>query len=332
MHDSENLFVGGLLMAPPHQERSLLMRGAGGSVGCLAIIFIVAVGCRRPQAGTAGQTPLQPARKEAAASAGTLPAGCAVAMTLDPVALGPAIDVVAGMMRAGTGTNGAAFGIDPKTDLRRMTGCRMPGRHGKRYVVSMVGRISAAVVENAVSDPRMGFRSETLAGIPVAGGASSWIARRGGTDAREGELVLASDLALLRETLVGPSGSYRLDLSAPFSAVVAGQELRNVLAAQPGVEETGLDRIRELTVTLTPGARAIAIRAFVGDVQVSQQLARSLKPLLAAVATRLVGPGLTPPDLTTEIDAGDLILRAELATGSWNAIAARLLPRSSSRR
>jgi hypothetical protein len=37
-------------------------------------------------------------------------------MALGPVALGPAIDVVAGMTRARTGTNGVAFGIDPKAD------------------------------------------------------------------------------------------------------------------------------------------------------------------------------------------------------------------------
>ncbi len=84
-------------------------------------------------------------------------------------------------------------------------------------------------------------------------------------------------------------------------------------------------------MTLTPGGRAIAIRAFVGYAQVSEKLARSLKPVLSTVASSLVGPGQTPPELTTQIDAGDLILRAELAPGSWNAIAARLIPRSGHR-
>ncbi|MEO5770327.1 MAG: hypothetical protein ABIS92_18365 [Polyangia bacterium] len=268
------------------------------------------------------------------APSGALPSGCAVAIGMDPAALGPAIEVLGGLIKAVARTNGAVFGIEPKTHLRRIAACKMPGRatrgHPGRYVILMSGRIPLELVESAVADQRRGFRRETLAGLPIAGGPTSWIARRGsssaGADASAGELVMASDRELLRETLVGPQNSYRLDPDAPFSAVIAGQELRAILATQQGAGDTGLDRIQEVAVTVPPGARVVRIRAFVGDALVSEKLARSLKPLLSNVAASLVGPDRSPPEVTTTVDAGDLILHAELADGSWDAIAARLLP------
>jgi hypothetical protein len=307
------------------------------------IALAVAVGCHRPQAKKTGETAREPvpAKKETVTlmPAGALPSGCALAVGLDPVALGPAIDVLGGLIKAVARTNDAMLGIDPKTHLRRITGCKMPGRavrgRAARYVVLMAGRIPPALVENAVADLSMGFRPETMVGLPIAGGPTSWIARRGsgtGADMGAGELVLASDRELLTATLVGPPTLYRLDPSALFSAVITGQELRSILAAQQSAGDTGLDRVQEVTVSVPSGARAIAIRAFVGDALVSEKLARSLKPLLSNIAASLVGPGQSPPEVTTTIDAGDLILRAELAAGSWNAIAARLLPSSVSGR
>lgn len=309
-------------------ERFLLMYRAGGVLRWGLIALSLGVGCHRPQSRKTDEAAREPApEKRAAVSpspAGALPPGCVVAISLDPVALGPAIDALGGMIKAGAPRNGRIFGIDPKTDLRRITGCKMPARTS--YVALLSGRIPTALVEDAVSDLKMGLRPETLAGIPIAGGATSWIARRGGLDAGEGELVLASDRDLLRATLAGPPTSYRLDPGAPFSAVVAGQELRKILAAKAGSEDTGLYRIKEVTVTLQPGAGVIAIRALVGDAAVSEKLGRSLKPLLSKVAAGLVGPGQTAPDVTATIDSGDLILRAELAAGSWAAVAARILP------
>jgi hypothetical protein len=260
---------------------------------------------------------------------GSLPSGCAVAISLDPRTLGSAIDVLGGMLKSGQPKGARIFGIDPKTDLRRITGCKMSGRTGARYVVLMSGRIPVTLVETAVSDQKLGFKQETLAGIPIAGGPASWIARRGGVETGDGEFVLASDRDLLRASLVGPPAVYRLDLGAPFSVVVAGKEIRNRLAGKAGAEDEGLDRIQEVTVTLEPGAGAIAARAYLGDALLSEKLAQSFKPLLSKVAAGLVDPGKGAPEVTATIDSGDLILRTELPAGSWATLASRMLPGSS---
>lgn len=330
MQGPANVFVGRLLVKAG--RGGPLGLGPGPTWGWLFIVLSLGFGCQRSRTtktegnsrGSASRTEIQVA---APSPPGTLPPGCAIAVTLDPVALGPAIDLLGGILKTGSAQGGRIFGIDPKTDLRRITGCKVAGSTRASYVVLMSGRISPDLVRSAVSDTRAGLRAETLAGVPVAGGATSWIARRGGPDARDGELVLASDRNLLGASLMGPLATYRLDLGAPFSAVVAGEELLRILAGKTGAGETGLDRIREVNVTLLPGASALSIRALVGDASSAEKLAQSLRPLLSKVIAGLVGPGQDQPEVTATIDGGDLVLQAALPSGTWTTLATRMAER-----
>jgi len=327
----------GRLLVVKASHGGSLRRRPGATWSRLVLVLSFGFGCQRSLAPKTEGGPLAPASRTEVLVAspsppGTLPAGCAIAVSLDPGALGPAIGLLGGMVRTGSGRGERIFGIDPKTDLRRITGCKMPGSARASYVVLMSGRISPDTVSTALADNRVGLRAETLAGIPIAGGPTSWLARRGGLDAEEGELVLASDRDLLRASLFGPPTAYRLDLGAPFAAAVAGEELRRILAgSKTGAEETGLDRIREVTVTLQPGADAIAIRAFVGDASWAEKLAQSLRPLIAKVAAGLVAPGQAAPEVAATIDAGDLILQTALPTGTWATLAARMAQPTSTR-
>lgn len=330
MQGPADVFVGRLLVkAGQARPRGL---GLGPSWGWLFVILSLGFGCQRsrtvkPEGSSPGSASRTEVQVAALSPPGTLPPGCAVAVTLDPVALGPALELLGGMLKMGSAHDGRIFGVDPKTDLRRITGCKMAGSTRASYVVLMSGRISPELVRSAVSDARTGLRAETLAGVPVAGGTTSWIARRGGPDAGEGELVLASDRNLLGASLMAPPATYRLDLGAPFSAVVAGEELLRILAGKTGAGETGLDRIREVKVTLLPGASAFSIRALVGDASSAEKLAQSLRPLLSKAIAGLVGPGQDQPEVTATIDAGDLILQGALPSDTWTTLATRIAER-----
>jgi hypothetical protein len=219
-------------------------------------------------------------------------------------------------------------GVDLATGARFIELCRLPGNgpqsKGGPYVILMSGDFPADILEKAAraNDPPLAL--QWIDGSRVLGHDRNWIARRG-VNPLTGELVIASDLGVMRATLSGHAASYAIDPTAPISLVMAPSEIARLLPSRQGDQPSPVAAVRELRATLEPGAKALNATFVVGSDDASRQLAAGLEPTLAVLAKQIAGGGTAAaPRIEVRREGGDVRARIELPAAALEALAARV--------
>lgn len=285
---------------------------------CVALLACVPACGRR-------STQVEPSL-EALQRPGTLPSGCTLVVTLDPVALEPLMTALQPALNGRGMADVHSAGIDPRRDLRRITYCRLPGDAVTKsgFVMLFSGAVPTDAVGTMVASSKRGLSSDLAMGILVAGRPGLWVARRGGTGATAatGELLMAHDRQALRAALFGPPGNNRLDATASFALVMSADELRRSAPAQAELSSAEWSVVREINLTLRPGARVLTIRFLVGDQAAAQVLAGQLRPVLSQFASAITGR--PSAKLEASVESGDVAATVDLPPGILDTFAAHL--------
>ncbi len=297
------------------------MLAPGGRTVVLALLLCAAT-CKRTATGSVSLSP-----QETLQPVGTLPSGCGIVASLDPVALGPFAESLKTAGASQVLANPVLARIDLTRDLRRVSYCKLSGTgHAKPgFIVLLSGQIPGDFVDRLAQDSKQRLVREVWAGASVAGRDGFWIGRRAQDHQGSAEEVaIASDRESLRAAFTGAAGTYHLDASAPLSIVVDGSQVRAFLPSSRGPRKSGLEAVSELRITLSPGATALIALFVVGDATISQRLASDLQPALTLMVRQLVGANSPPPKVSTSVDATDVVTRVELPPGTLESLASRM--------
>jgi hypothetical protein len=140
----------------------------------------------------------------------------------------------------------------------------------------------------------------------------------------EPQLVIATSRDLLRAALTGADGRYPLDARASLSFVVSSSEFGLRTDRVPVADLNDVKAISSMVVSVSGDATILRARFIVGDSAIAGRLATSMRPVVTALARRLVGDGRGPTDVSLEVDGGDMVGSVNLPAGSLELVAARL--------
>jgi hypothetical protein len=262
---------------------------------------------------------------------GSLPAGCAVAATVDRVALGQ-LGEVANALMSSTGMRDAMLtGVDLKRDVRWVRFCRMPSENGRpsksgSFVTLLSGSIPANALDAAAArSPSGTVKREELDGVPIVGTDRAWVARRGARG-DVGELVMSNDRELLRKALFAAPGSYVTEPSAPLSMVMAPSMLAGMISPPEGAgaQPSAMAAVEEVRINLAAGATGLVVHFVVGDQDKAARLAHELAPVIPALVRQMIGARGPMPGISINTSNKDVIARIEIPPGSLDAFAQRI--------
>lgn len=261
-----------------------------------------------------------------AAAPAALPVGCAIAAVLRPPAF-PALGGTWAAILDSRGLKGSELksaGFDFQHDVTRVAYCAAAAAQGSRktFVVIASGQIPGKLLEERIGNSKQGMTTETVGHTVTSGQGGVWIARRG-LLVGPSEVLISNDHDLLTATIAGPAGSYHLDESSSFSAVIAGTEIRSPHGA--GAGQSDIEAVHAVRLAVSPGMDALMIRLVLDDHSVSDRLAKNVGVALSAIVRRLLGDRHGLPDVSTASADGDVVARMGFPEHGLDSLVERMV-------
>ena len=284
----------------------------------LCLLSILAVGCKASGAAARQNSP------------GTLPEGCSIVAHLKPSELGT-LGTLLGRLMSTPVSRIAVPGLDLNHGANEVTFCRLAApvnAVSQQFVVLVSGGVKADFMKRVADLQHLTLERDTVARVPVLGHDRLWLARRG-SDGESGELVLASQLDVLRATLVGPAGVYTRGDASPFSMVISRGELERITtvasaSSTRNADGSRLGVAREVQFNLSPSGDDLTARFVVGDAASARRLTELVQPALASLIRQSAGSfAHDQPDVSVSVEAGDAVARVHLPKGSIESLIQR---------
>lgn len=259
---------------------------------------------------------------------GTVPPGCVVLADLYPARLGALAASADALMTSPARRHLELAGVDLSRDVRQVTLCQFGATPGNpsapAFVLLVGGRIPTRLIDTLAAAQSQPMERETIAGLPSLGHDRVWIARRGQPDA--GEMVVASDRALLRTTLVGATGEYQHDRESPLSVTMAESQVQRIVAGYTGGATSPFGSVRQIRFSVPVALDELLIRFTVGASP--QDLLVAMQPAVTALVKQMMTVGEPAPEVKAGIEGSDVVFHVGLPPGALQALATRIEARN----
>jgi len=219
-------------------------------------------------------------------------------------------------------------GVDFRRDIHHVRYCQVDAdTPTPRFLLLLAGDISPTVLEAVAARPNEKWDREQIGDSPVVSHGAFWAAYRGAAG-QGGELLLANDHDLVQRALTNSPGSYPLEVSMPFSAVISGRAFSRVKRQTAAGQLSVLDAVQELRLSVPPDGRSLGVRVIVANREAAEPLSQAIGPVLSAISKKLSRPGDPERKVVAENSGGDVVARMDLPDGTLDALVAGLSARA----